>query len=773
MHEFSKGHALPEELTDVDLHVLASAGVCRAVGFLFDDKPPSGGFRIDAGGFTFDEALSSDGEAGGAGANHGAHTAPIESGFTFRADLASDIPQTASEGFQCPNVAVASRDYNAVANWLVGVDCGHWLSRSTPPLAQAKSLIVNATYNLRRVSVNTLKLLAGELGIVLNKVVSSTRGHAYAVAGAIMGVSAWRAHSTFDDARAAKWCIDDQDTSEEGALAVHHANVLASPRAVLRLLTREALSVSVEGCMDVEYLRRVARASMHGLPVGNKYHSSRFLIDVEHLAMQCVRAALAIKLSTLLAGLGKRSRFVIFFDKACIQGGLFSRHEALMIIGIGYVDPDDGTLQSRMIACPSAGKDGDGPSVRDLVLQSLREHPLCIGMRRLRMGLAGAGGDGAVAKGGSAARHRSTKAADLFWDAAHPRAEISMTEWDLFHRLGVADLRAVRDCPFAQEVIDVHKAMNAMFGVGRGRVLLRAVAAEVSHQGGTPGATPVTREGVHVQKNAEDLVKHFVLYHAAMKVRLEVAKEGSGKRNQASLVEIGRRLSSVDFVSFLLICHDTNTACVAPLNLASQRAGEEGPEIERQCGKCVVKLRDASAALSICREWLWISVLIMPYVPLRTVGCLWRALRYRQDWRLLPRFIQAVPELLLQYTFKGCGLLENHHHAAGIDPSQYQLLAGRCQCDTKTVPRGTPGRHRRRFVNYPKKGSPGEVVQVLAPEWVANAATEDPKLSKRMREEDFSWLERAPTLRYRAVEQRPPVRLQGDQRQKLVPLLSG
>ena len=49
-----------------------------------------------------------------------------------------------------------------------------------------------------------------------------------------------------------------------------------------------------------------------------------------------------------------------------------------------------------------------------------------------------------------------------------------------------------------------------------GRILLRSIAAVDGHGGGVPGSTPVTREGVHAVLNAEDLVRHYALYHKGL-----------------------------------------------------------------------------------------------------------------------------------------------------------------------------------------------------------------------------------------------------------------
>ena len=62
----------------------------------------------------------------------------------------------------------------------------------------------------------------------------------------------------------------------------------------------------------------------------------------------------------------------------------------------------------------------------------------------------------------------------------------------------------------------------------------------------------------------------------------------------------------------------------------------------------------------------------------------WRALRYRQDLRLLPTFVRAIPEILVRCQFDGCALQELFHYKEGMDATKYKLLAAHCTCDTRT-----------------------------------------------------------------------------------------
>ena len=85
-----------------------------------------------------------------------------------------------------------------------------------------------------------------------------------------------------------------------------------------------------------------------------------------------------------------------------------------------------------------------------------------------------------------------------FWQRIHPPtdpltpATAPATEWDLFHRIDRAGVYAIRTTPAAVEIFDVARVLGSLFGVGDGRVVLRAAAdfigerrSRVPDQGGT------------------------------------------------------------------------------------------------------------------------------------------------------------------------------------------------------------------------------------------------------------------------------------------------
>lgn len=71
---------------------------------------------------------------------------------------------------------------------------------------------------------------------------------------------------------------------------------------------------------------------------------------------------------------------------------------------------------------------------------------------------------GAVVRGGEAARHSSTKAANLLWQKLHPDAELQAVDWDLFHRVDIVGHRAGQATPMVMEVNEVSRSVSALFG---------------------------------------------------------------------------------------------------------------------------------------------------------------------------------------------------------------------------------------------------------------------------------------------------------------------
>lgn len=69
-------------------------------------------------------------------------------------------------------------------------------------------------------------------------------------------------------------------------------------------LTRTVLAVRASGAPAIEYPRQIARLSLEGVVVGQKYHSRQHLADVEYLAARCLLQYLVEEMREVAPGLG-------------------------------------------------------------------------------------------------------------------------------------------------------------------------------------------------------------------------------------------------------------------------------------------------------------------------------------------------------------------------------------------------------------------------------------------------------------------------------------
>ena len=140
-----------------------------------------------------------------------------------------------------------------------------------------------------------------------------------------------------------------------------------------------------------------------------------------------------------------------------------------------------------------------------LAFAALLEHPARMGMARLRASLSAIGGDGAIVRGGVDHRHNSAHAAENHVGVCARRRpwrldpdRLHCTSWDPFHRADVACVRAVRRNAPAQEVWDIAKALDVLFGCGEGRLIARGVAEELSMTVQAIRAPGTTRKVVYM-----------------------------------------------------------------------------------------------------------------------------------------------------------------------------------------------------------------------------------------------------------------------------------
>ena len=424
----------------------------------------------------------------------GSDGAVRETGLDLSAVIATEADSTT------PTLRSSSR-------WVVGTNCGDYITPYNIG-EQAQVLVGNATTVLKELSPADLKTVCR----ILMPGFTETRQKAQKAAARLLCLLPGTISHVVERLCSRRWspaAVPPQRSREEAA----GPDVERVAQDALTVQTREVLAGAVHGDTTEEYVSRLARYRLASVEVGDKGHSAHFVRSVEFLGMTCVRLATGEALNGKLTGLGVKSSFALIHDDVSVGATTFSSHETLCIIGVVFVHPTTGVLHPRLAAAPSQGGHKDGPWTRDLIASTVAEPPLNLTLSRCEQGLVAVGGDGAVARGGEAAAHGSTGACELLWIDVHPQAELKSTEWDCYHRGEVADRRSQELSPMAMEVFDVARVMRSLFGIGQGRVLARAVAADLGVRGATASSISGTRPAMNAHRTAAELIRNFRVYH--------------------------------------------------------------------------------------------------------------------------------------------------------------------------------------------------------------------------------------------------------------------
>ena len=107
--------------------------------------------------------------------------------------------------------------------------------------------------------------------------------------------------------------------------------------------------------------------------------------------------------------------------------------------------------------------------------------------------------------------------------------------------------------------------MDVLFGYGDGRLLARTAASMLGStvvSGAMPG---ITRKGVSLTREPGHLLKNLPTYALGMSAKLAMKRHHhQGQHNLNELVDTGRRLTAVDFISFGTLFKDVMEKGVAP-----------------------------------------------------------------------------------------------------------------------------------------------------------------------------------------------------------------
>ena len=668
--------------------------------------------------------------------------------------------------------------YHAPSQWRVGEDCGVLLRRGgrsndSHINPQSRVLLTNLFVNLRTLPRGLARSILDHLrpnlpkcGQVVDRVIA-----------ALCCVGVTLARDTYNKLRRAHFdpslssnpevdcgasSGDDASLRLEASDASNDAPLcFRAPDASHRLMmlhVREVLANAVLGRADVDYVRALSRYRLAGVQIGNKYCSRHFAVAVEHLACVGVRAITRDRLAGILPGLGIPSDLVVIFDGISIGSSSFSTHESLLATGVVATSPTTGGFQPHLLGAPSQGSSHRGRPIAGTVFTVLEDNPWAFDKATLRARVALFGGDGAVVLGGEERRGSSTGAAEIAWETCHPDSELNATDWDLFHRVEAAGSRAIKQSSMAQEVQAVSRVITSLFGVGLGRVLLRGAALQAgttAHRSADGGGT---RKAIHVDRVAKNIINNYQAYHAALQARLALVHGGDRSTSQTvkGLVAVGRRLTTTDFVTFVLIFHDVQVKRIKPFVLASETLAQEPVQTARITQDLLTQLHGPDRVhLRRLRVWAAVAVLLPNYVHERDIWSCWVAFRYTSWGQAYPTFMRYGHEILYRQQFKKCELIWQYGDKA-VNPAQTMLLSPRCQCPSRRLrPRGRIIDHYTEVGHVIRRRLPGITRDVRVPEWVATSEY-DARTMLKEREQFFK-------LRFMTVPRVRPVRreLQG------------
>ena len=508
--------------------------------------------------------------------------------------------------------------------------------------------------------------------------------------------------------------------------------------AVLTTLVRAALSESIAGASERAFVKHISRLALDGVHVGGKFHTRAFVRETQFLAAKALEAQDRLDIDRILPGLGIPSSFAVLFDGIPVGGAsCWNRHGNVEVVCVAFVSPLTGRIHARFVTWAVSSVGHKGEDMANTILSALSELPLGLDRQVLQRRMAAIGGDGAVVRGGPDRRTPGTRAADLMWlrvfpktarppndDALlgdlvppaqrprgdgprRPRGELedhwvnepqmlhSVTEWDKFHREDIALTRAIAACPLAEELYTICALMDNLFGLGNGRLLLRAGAEATGarfRSGRLPG---MTRKAVQLCSEPGHLLDNFKAYAVGLHVREAWRAEGHDQK-ASKLIDAGRRLTSVQLVCFAMAFRDIMSLGVAPWVAAIQKTSLEPWVVYHHWRNHEQRLCATVEALSYFRDFVHILVLLRQWLPACTLVHLTRAvffampssffvvttrsgLPFHPVWgRYIPALVHGVASMLQssQPRFQGVELI------CVQEPwqSNYALVGPHCQC---------------------------------------------------------------------------------------------
>ena len=140
----------------------------------------------------------------------------------------------------------------------------------------------------------------------------------------------------------------------------------------------------------------------------------------------------------------------------------------------------------------------------------------------------------------------------------------------------------------------------------------------------------VTRKSMALAHSAANLLTNLRGYCAGRHARLAQSQGNQRKGSQpvGNLIQAGRRLTSINFVTFTLAVQDILKQEITLICLMSEMSSAEAIEVWRAVQDTLVSLSKATQRLEELRRWLFVTVLVGQYMSSADVVILWHSLRY-------------------------------------------------------------------------------------------------------------------------------------------------
>lgn len=315
-----------EEEEEEELALLVAAGVALAASQGPLSSPPASlGLLSGSEGCSEDECVEHEGilsEASQSSASSVVGELSMSSDCGTTPDLlcGSADEQEGSVSDESPDlfcgVEAEFEEEHGERQWLVGQNCGQWISRQAPLMEQGRVLIVNLCFNLQALPV-WLVTAACEA----RSVQAARETSPFKLAAHLLGLSASFLRRVFAESRGTGNMWTPWPRGTTAAPLVEEAPVGTAPhvgeetpphrggrQTPFRNLVRLALANAAEGRSWRSYVRDAVRYQLAGASVPNAYLTRPFCVQVVGLGALCLMEQDALDFNAVLPGWAVRTQ---------------------------------------------------------------------------------------------------------------------------------------------------------------------------------------------------------------------------------------------------------------------------------------------------------------------------------------------------------------------------------------------------------------------------------------------------------------------------------